>query len=105
MSDFVKVAELESLSSDEGLMVEVDGIQIALFSLSGDSVVAIEEKCPHRGAPLSEGHVEGTVVRCPWHGAKFDMNTGKVLNPPARRDLKCYPVEKRPDGIYLSLNA
>ncbi|MEZ4752526.1 MAG: Rieske (2Fe-2S) protein [Bdellovibrionota bacterium] len=102
MPNFVKVAEPGELSEDAGLMVEVEGEQIALFLVEG-RVCAVQDKCPHRGAPLSEGQRSGTQIRCPWHAAKFDLITGKVINPPARRDLRCYPAETRADGVYLSL--
>ena len=102
MPDFVKVAELDELDEGSGLLVEVNGEQIALFLVKGE-VCAVQDKCPHRGAPLSEGQLNGTEIRCPWHAAKFDLITGKVINPPARRDLRCYPAEKRADGVYLSL--
>ncbi|MCB0417455.1 MAG: Rieske (2Fe-2S) protein [Bdellovibrionaceae bacterium] len=102
MPNFVKVAELDELNENAGLMVELEGEQVAIFLVDGKPL-AVQDKCPHRGAPLSEGQRTGTVVRCPWHAAKFDLVTGKVLNPPARRDLHCYKAETRADGVYLSL--
>ncbi len=54
---------------------------------------AIADTCTHRGGPLSEGAVEGTVVSCPWHGATFDVTTGNVLGPPAAEGVAHYNVQ------------
>ena len=57
---------------------------------------AIDDTCTHRGGPLSEGEVDGTTVTCPWHGARFDVRNGTVLNPPAAKGVCSYSV--RVDG-------
>ena len=64
---------------------------IALFHLGGQ-YYAIGNTCTHRGGPLCEGEVEGTTVTCPWHGAQFDITTGKNLAPPAPAAVARYNV-------------
>lgn len=91
MPDFVKVATTGELGRGEAKRVEVRGKAIALFNL-GVSYHAIDDECPHRGGPLSEGLVEGEEVTCPWHGSKFNVRTGKVLEPPAQGGVASYPV-------------
>jgi nitrite reductase/ring-hydroxylating ferredoxin subunit len=83
MAAFVKVATTGELTPGQAKRIEAGGRRIALFNRDG-AYYAIEDTCPHRGGPLSEGQVEGNVVICPWHGAKFDITTGAVLGPPAR---------------------
>ncbi len=103
MSEFVKVATLSDFDPpDEGVFIEVEGTQIALFKIE-DRIYAVEEKCPHRGAPLSEGQLIGKELRCPWHGARFDLETGKALCPPAQRAIKCYPVQVVGDEVRIQL--
>ena len=54
---------------------------------------ALEDECSHQGGPLGEGDlVDEGVVRCPWHGARFDVRTGEVLDGPAARPARTYPV-------------
>src|ERR687897_1385089 len=54
---------------------------------------ALEDECSHQGGPLGEGDLvaEG-VLRGPWHGARFDVRTGEVLDGPAARPARTYPV-------------
>ena len=59
--------------------------------------------CTHRGGPLSEGEVEGHVVTCPWHGAKFDITSGEVLGPPAPAGVASYPTRVNGSDIEVEL--
>ena len=92
MGQFVKIgstAELEDL--EVGKLVEAAGKRIAIFNLGG-KYYAIEDTCPHRGGPLSEGMLAEDEVICPWHGSRFKVKTGVVLTPPAQRNVKSFPV-------------
>ncbi len=91
MVAFIKVATVGELAPGQAKRVEVQGKAIALFNLGG-SYHAIDDTCTHRGGPLSEGDVEGQVVTCPWHGATFDVTTGRVTGPPARAGVTSYPT-------------
>lgn len=95
MGQLVKVAETKDVPPGTAKAVEAEGRKIALFH-SGGAYYAIDDTCTHRGGPLSEGEVEGTVVTCPWHGATYDITTGSVLGPPAPRGVTAYKV--RIDG-------
>ena len=52
---------------------------IAIFRTSEDAVFAIDDKCPHKGGPLSQGIVHGTSVTCPLHNWVIDLEGGKAL--------------------------
>ena len=52
-------------------------------------------------ASLAEGYVSGDVVECAYHMAKFNIRTGKVLSPPAYRDLSCYDVKVEDGVVYV----
>jgi len=54
---------------------------------------AFQDRCTHRGGPLSDGALICGTVQCPWHGSQFDVHTGQVTCGPAERDIKTYPIE------------
>lgn len=100
MAGFVKVATTGEVAPGEAKKVEVGGKTIALFNVGG-TYYAIDDTCPHRGGPLSEGEVEGDAVTCPWHGATFKVTSGDVLGGPSRAGVSCYPV--RVSGADLEI--
>lgn len=102
MAGFVKVATTSELSPGQSRKVEVGGKTIALFNIGG-SYHAIDDTCPHRGGPLSEGQVEGDAVTCPWHGAKFKVPSGEVLGGPARTGVFSYHVRVNGSDLEVEL--
>ena len=104
MPDFIKVAELHEVKEGSLFPLEADGELICLTKID-DIVYAFTDNCTHISGPLNEGELEGCTITCPWHGAEFDVRTGKVLCGPARQDLATYPVKIEDDGIYISLPA
>ena len=92
MGLFVRVGAAQELEALEvGRLVEVGGQRIAIFNVGG-KYWAIEDTCPHRGGPLSEGMLAEDEVICPWHGSRFNVKTGAVLTPPAQRNVKSFPM-------------
>ena len=51
---------------------------VAVFRTGADEVFALDDRCPHKGGPLSEGIVHGASVTCPLHNWVFDLNTGEA---------------------------
>jgi 3-phenylpropionate/trans-cinnamate dioxygenase ferredoxin subunit len=102
MADFFKAAEISELDEGEMLSVEVDGELVCLAKVAG-AVYAFTDNCTHISGPLNEGELDGCVLTCPWHGAQFDVRTGKVLRGPARQDVLTYPVKVEDDAIYIQL--
>jgi len=99
---FTKVATVGDVAPGKGKQVVVNGHAIALFNVNGN-YHAIEDTCCHRGAPLWEGDLEGTVVICPWHGARFDLTTGAHLCPPAPRGQAAYKVQVAGNEILIDV--
>lgn len=102
MAEFVKVAKMGDLSENSGKLVEVGDKKIALFCTE-DGYCAIDDECPHKGGPLSEGEVEGSEVTCPWHGAMFNVKTGEVLSPPSPAGVNSYNVRVDGDDIEIEV--
>lgn len=76
MSDLTKVAEVTDLQPGEGKTVTAGAQELALFNVDG-KFHCVDNVCPHRGGPLGEGTLDGTIVTCPWHGWRFDVCTGQ----------------------------
>jgi naphthalene 1,2-dioxygenase system ferredoxin subunit len=86
------VMEEGKLGDGEVAQGQAGGESVALYKV-GDKVYATQELCTHAYVSLVDGYLEGTVIECPVHQARFDITNGKVLDPPANADLKTYPVK------------
>ena len=102
MATFITVARTDELAPGQGKLVEVNQKRIALFNVGG-RYFALDDRCPHRGAPLSEGEIEGAAVVCPWHGASFDLATGNLARPPAAVGVVTYAVRVDAGAIAIAL--
>lgn len=99
---FVKAATLQEVPVGKSKQVTLDGRRVALFNVAG-VVYAIEDCCPHRGAPLWDGDLDGTELTCSWHGARFDVTTGVHLCPPAPRGVATYKVQIVGDEVQVDI--
>lgn len=104
MAEFVKVANLSDIKEGKMKMVEPEGEQICLIN-SGGKIYAVQEMCTHEEGPLHEGWLEGKELVCPWHQAKFDIQTGKVNTETdwTTRDLQTFEVKVQGDDILVKI--
>ena len=101
MSDgFVTVARVGDIPSGGVKVVRLEDQSIALFHVDG-AYYAMDDICTHDGGPLAEGFLEGDVIECPRHGAKFDVRTGAVLGLPATAPVPTYAVRIEGDEIKV----
>jgi 3-phenylpropionate/trans-cinnamate dioxygenase ferredoxin subunit len=103
MSDWIDVAPEGSLTNGEHVVVELDGVEVAVFMIDG-RYYAIEDACTHDGAEIASGRLDGCEIVCPRHGARFCLKTGKVLAPPAYEDLATFPVRIEAGRIQVRDN-
>ncbi|MBA3439941.1 MAG: non-heme iron oxygenase ferredoxin subunit [Pyrinomonadaceae bacterium] len=76
----ISVCRVEDLPPGRGATVELaGGEEIAIFNVNGE-FFAIENFCPHRGAPLADGDICGHEVECSRHGWRFSLRTGACLS-------------------------
>jgi nitrite reductase/ring-hydroxylating ferredoxin subunit/uncharacterized membrane protein len=80
--DFVSVLAEVELLENQLRRVDANGMPVLLVR-SGQRIYAIAETCAHLGGPLSEGKLEDATVRCPWHGSRFSLEDGRVLEGPS----------------------
>jgi nitrite reductase (NADH) small subunit len=102
-SQQVRIGRPADIPEGEGRVVEAAGRTLAVFNVAG-AFYAIDNACSHRGGPLGEGDLEGTVVMCPWHAWRWDVTTGANVNNPAVK-VGCYPVAEREGALFIELNA
>lgn len=77
MGRFVRAASVADIPDGTGRAVALDGVEVAVFNLGGE-FYAIDNTCPHRGASLGRGELQGEEVICPLHGWQFNVKTGRM---------------------------
>lgn len=103
MADAVRVASLADLSPGSLLAVEADGHNICLARTEDGEVYALQDNCSHQDFPLTAGTLEDGQVECAWHGARFDVASGRALCLPAIRPVKTYAVQLEGDAVLVVL--
>lgn len=93
MADFVTVADVGEIPAGEGRNYPVNGRMVAVFFIDGE-YFAIHDSCPHMGASLAAGYVEGHAVSCPWHAWRFCVKEGTWLDSP-KSPLRCDSYQVR----------
>jgi nitrite reductase/ring-hydroxylating ferredoxin subunit len=99
---FLKVTTVPEIPPGKAVMFQVNEAILSIFNVDG-KFYAIDDRCPHRGAPLSEGVLTGTTITCPWHGAKFDVTNGKLIAG-SQWSLKTYPLKIDGEDILVEVD-
>ena len=94
------VARVGDIAEGGCKVVYLDDVAIAIFHIAGH-YHAIEDICTHDSGPLAEGSLEGCIIECPRHGAKFDVRTGAVVAMPAMSPVPSYAVRVEGDEIQV----
>ncbi|MEM0927378.1 MAG: Rieske 2Fe-2S domain-containing protein, partial [Planctomycetota bacterium] len=92
MSDFESVGRVEEFEVGRGRAVPVGGRMVAVFRNEDQSWNAIDDLCPHMGASLAEGYVEGKTVSCPWHAWRFSVTDGTWEDNPKVK-VDCFEIK------------
>lgn len=114
-----KIGGTDQISEGEGICVEVDGIEVAVFNLEGE-FHAIQNRCIHKNAPLCKAgrqkknapecevptrgrvNVESSTVNCPWHWWEWDLKTGS--NPVNDMQMRTFLVEiDENDNLWITI--
>jgi nitrite reductase/ring-hydroxylating ferredoxin subunit len=88
------------LGEGEMKRIDVDGGRV-LVAKRDERIYAIAEVCSHLGGPLAEGKFEGCTVQCPWHGSRFSIEDGSVIDGPATYAQPALDVRVRDGQIEV----
>ena len=101
---WLEICDLDSIPRLGSRVIRTSGGDIALFRTNDDRVFALDDACPHRGGPLSQGIVHGTSVACPLHNWVIDLESGQALG----HDEGCtraISAELRDGRVFLAFAA
>jgi nitrite reductase/ring-hydroxylating ferredoxin subunit len=96
----VRVGTLTELAERGCMTTKVGNRPVCVFFDDGE-VFAVEDRCPHMGFPLHRGTVEGGLLTCHWHHARFDLASGGTLDPFAD-DVPSFPVTVIDGEVHVS---
>jgi uncharacterized membrane protein/nitrite reductase/ring-hydroxylating ferredoxin subunit len=102
------IADADDLELDQLKLVHLSGNRKGLphriaLGKTEDGFHAFDDRCTHKGGPLSDGVLICGTVQCPWHGSQFDVTTGEVKCGPAKKKISAYGVEESNGQIRLRL--
>jgi 3-phenylpropionate/trans-cinnamate dioxygenase ferredoxin subunit len=98
------VCPLADLAPGQARRVEVEP-PIAVFHTDDGEIFAIDDTCTHQDASLADGWLEGCEIECPLHASRFDLRTGAVDAPPAKRPIRTHEVTVTDGLIHVTLSA
>jgi 3-phenylpropionate/trans-cinnamate dioxygenase ferredoxin subunit len=104
MSDksFTAVAKLDQVPAGSKKVFDVGGVPV-LVCHTADRVFAVRNECSHANEALDCGRMRGGWISCPVHGARFDLATGRAMNPPATQPIVTYEVRVVGDTIEVAV--
>lgn len=100
MSDWIDVGALEAIEPRGARVLKTAFGCVAVFRTGDDEVYALEDSCPHKNGPLSDGIVHGSKVTCPLHNWVFDLATGEAQGADEGR-VTTYPVRVESGRILM----
>ena len=94
-----KIAKVNEIPSGKSKLVMVDDKPVAIFNING-KIFAWDNRCPHRGASLSDGNISASVIQCRYHLWKFDVNNACSISNPSIK-VQTYKIEINNGDIFI----
>ena len=101
---WVEVGSIDDIPMRGARCVNTPEGRIAVFRTAEGQVFAIEDHCPHKGGPLSQGIVHGTAVTCPLHNWVISLETGKALGADEGA-VRTVPARVEGERLFIALGA
>lgn len=101
MVDWIEIGSLDDIPVLGARVINTDDVDIAVFRTEDDRVFAMDDRCPHKGGPLSQGIVFGDKVACPLHNWKIQLDSGEAAGPDEGH-VTCYPIRIEDGKVFLS---
>lgn len=98
------ICPLSLLAPGEALRVDAQP-PIAVFHTEDGELFALDDTCTHQDASLADGWLEGCEVECPLHASRFDLRTGQVDAPPAKKPVRTHRILVEDGHIFVELSA
>lgn len=98
----IPVGMSDELAPGQRKLAFIDGRSMVLFNIEG-TIHAIDNSCPHNGASLASGELEGCLLRCPAHGLRFDLRTGRMPGA-GGLSLTTFPVQTVDGKLLVDLD-
>jgi len=102
--NWIPIGQLSDIPSRGARCVNTPAGRIAVFRTADDRVFAIDDHCPHKGGPLSQGIVHGAAVTCPLHNWVISLETGKALGADEGA-VRTIPVKVEDGRLFIALDA
>jgi nitrite reductase/ring-hydroxylating ferredoxin subunit len=103
LAEFHKIAAADAVAPGEIRQYVVEDRPVALCNVDGE-LYAFEDICTHQYTHLSEGEFADSEVKCPLHGARFDVKTGAAKTLPAVKPVPTHEVKVEDGSVYVALN-
>ncbi|MGE0450885.1 MAG: DUF2231 domain-containing protein [Vicinamibacterales bacterium] len=98
----VDAGAADSLRVGQLALLEVGDRRLVL-ARTEEGLTAFDDRCTHKGGPLSDGALVCGTVQCPWHGSQFDVHSGAVRHGPAEQAIRTYGVSERDGRLWVRL--
>lgn len=105
VSQWIEVADINDFNQSNKKVVRINNDLEVLIIKVKDSFFAVENRCSHDEKPLDSGKiVDEKVIECNYHGARFDITTGKALKMPAVAPINIFKTKVENQKIYILLD-
>jgi nitrite reductase (NADH) small subunit len=101
MNDWIEIGRIEAIPRRGARCVNTPAGKIAVFRTADDRVFAIEDRCPHKGGPLSQGIVHGAEVTCPLHNWVLSLETGQAQGAD-EGSIRTFPLRVEDGRILMA---